>query len=70
MHAYSVSGNEAFCTEVTKWGFHERGVLELDGMHHHLVGQDEQLSWYRIRDDIDFSVNIHELVDGRWQPYT
>lgn len=64
-----VSGNEAFCKEVTKWGFHERGVLELSGMHHNLVNQTEQLTWYRIKDDIEFSVYIHELLDGRWQPF-
>lgn len=63
------AGNEAFCTEVTKWGFHERGVLLLTNMSHHLVGEHEQLTWYRVSDDIDFSVNIQELVDGRWQPF-
>ena len=63
------AGNEAFCTEVTKWGFHERGVLLLTNMSHHLVGEHEQLTWYCVSDDIDFSVNIQELVDGRWQPF-
>lgn len=63
------AGNEAFCTEVAKWGFHERGVLLLTNMSHHLVGEHEQLTWYRVSDDIDFSVNIQELVDGRWQPF-
>ncbi|DBA85955.1 hypothetical protein WJX77_012239 [Trebouxia sp. C0004] len=63
------AGNEAFCTEATKWGFHERGVLLLTNMSHHLVGEHEQLTWYRVSDDIDFSVNIQELVDGQWQPF-
>ncbi|KAL3159401.1 hypothetical protein ABBQ38_009831 [Trebouxia sp. C0009 RCD-2024] len=63
------AGNEAFCTEVSKWCFHERGVLLLSNMTHHLLGQQEQLSWYRVRDEIDFSVNIQERVDGRWQPF-
>ena len=38
-------------------------------MTHHLVGHNEQLSWYRVSDDIEFSVNIQELVAGRWQPF-
>ncbi len=63
------AGNEAFCTEVTKWGFHERGVLLLTNMSHHLVGEHEQLTWYRVSNDINFSVNIQELVDDRWQPF-
>ena len=68
-HSAAKAGNEAFAAEVTKWGFHERGVLLLSNMTHHLVEQHEQLSWYRVSDDIDFSVNIQELVDGRWQPF-
>ena len=29
-----MSGNRAFCDEVTKWAFHERGVLRVTNMHH------------------------------------
>lgn len=65
----AIAGNKAFCSEITKWAFHERGVLLLTNMTHHLVGQHEQLSWYRVSDDIEFSVNIQELVAGRWQPF-
>lgn len=28
------SGNRAFCSEVTKWAFHERGVLRVTNLHH------------------------------------
>ena len=33
-HRLPRTGNRAFCSEVTQWAFHERGVLRVTNLHH------------------------------------
>jgi hypothetical protein len=33
------------------------------------VGSEEQPGWYRVMDDLEFSLDIHELSQGAWQPF-
>ena len=63
------TGNAEFCAEVAKWAFHKRGVLRVSNVHHNKAGSAEQPDWYRITDDLDFALDIHELSDGAWKPY-
>ena len=63
------TGNTEFCAEVTKWAFHERGVLRVSNVHHNKVGSTEQPDWYRITDDLQFALDIHEYSGGSWKPY-
>ena len=63
------TGNAEFCAEVTKWAFHERGVLRVSNVHHNKAGLSEQPDWYRITDDLEFALDIHEFSEGSWKPY-
>ncbi len=33
------------------------------------MGSEEQPGWYRVMDDLEFGLDIHELSEGQWQPY-
>lgn len=66
---FGKAGNRVFCDEVTKWAFHERGVLRVTNMHHSHAGKQEQPDWYRVNDDLEFGLDISELVGGVWQPF-
>lgn len=54
---------------MTRWAFHERGVLRVTNLHHSHAGKQEQPDWYRVTDDLQFGLDIHELVGGIWQPF-
>ncbi|RVW23055.1 Dolichyl-diphosphooligosaccharide--protein glycosyltransferase 48 kDa subunit [Vitis vinifera] len=80
---YEKSGNEQFVTELSKWIFHERGhlkvavavklnhVLDLQAanVRHHKVGETDEPAMYRINDDLEYSVEIHEWSGKSWEPY-
>lgn len=64
------SGNEAFVEEVSKWTFHERGVLHVRGIKHHKEGETQQPDKYRIKDHVVYVAEIAEFHDGVWRPFT
>lgn len=33
------------------------------------VGSDSQPGWYRVMDDLEFALDIHELSQGAWQAF-
>jgi oligosaccharyltransferase complex subunit beta len=67
--AYAKSGNEAFITELTKWAFQEKGVVKIVSVKHHKVSEKEQMSWYRINDNITYTLDLAEYKDDRWHPF-
>ncbi|XP_010558104.1 PREDICTED: dolichyl-diphosphooligosaccharide--protein glycosyltransferase 48 kDa subunit [Tarenaya hassleriana] len=66
---YGKSGNEQFATELSKWVFHERGHLKAGNLVHHKAGERDEPGMYRIKDDLEFSVEIHEWSGKNWEPY-
>ncbi|KAG8368275.1 hypothetical protein BUALT_Bualt15G0028300 [Buddleja alternifolia] len=62
-------GNEQFVTELSKWVFHERGHLKAVNVRHHEVGEVNEPSMYRIKDDLEYSVEIYEWSGTSWEPY-
>ncbi|XP_034684450.1 dolichyl-diphosphooligosaccharide--protein glycosyltransferase 48 kDa subunit-like [Vitis riparia] len=66
---YEKSGNEQFVTELSKWIFHERGHLKAANVRHHKVGETDEPAMYRINDDLEYSVEIHEWSGKSWEPY-
>ncbi|XP_010465067.1 PREDICTED: dolichyl-diphosphooligosaccharide--protein glycosyltransferase 48 kDa subunit isoform X1 [Camelina sativa] len=66
---YEKSGNEQFVTELSKWVFHERGHLKAGSLVHHRVGETDEPAIYRIKDDLEFSVEIYEWSGKSWEPY-
>lgn len=66
------SGNAQFVAEVTRWAFHQRGVLRASALRHRHAGApagSAQPSWYRVMDVLAVELDIHELVNGAWAPY-
>lgn len=63
------SGNEQFLTELSRWVFHERGHLKAVNVSHHNVGEADEPSMYRIKDDLEYSVEIYEWSGTSWEPY-
>ncbi|KAL8555991.1 hypothetical protein ACS0TY_003704 [Phlomoides rotata] len=63
------SGNEQFVTELSKWVFHERGHLKAVNVGHHKVGEIDEPSMYRIKDELDYSVEVYEWLGTSWEPY-
>jgi len=66
---YEKSGNQQFVTELSKWVFHERGHLKAGSLVHHRVGETDEPAIYRIKDDLEFSVEIFEWSGKSWEPY-
>ncbi|XP_065857635.1 dolichyl-diphosphooligosaccharide--protein glycosyltransferase 48 kDa subunit-like [Euphorbia lathyris] len=63
------SGNEQLLTEVSKWVFHERGHLKAVNVKHHRSGATDEPQWYRINDNLEYSVEIYEWSGASWEPY-
>ena len=67
------TGNEALATAVCKWAFQERGVLRATNLSHTIVTGSlpgaVRPELYRVNDDVEFSVNIQECIDGVCGPY-
>ncbi|GAB4853927.1 Dolichyl-diphosphooligosaccharide--protein glycosyltransferase 48 kDa subunit [Ancistrocladus abbreviatus] len=63
------SGNVQFLTELSKWVLHERGHLKAVNIRHHKVGEADEPSMYRIGDNLEYSVDIHEWSGTSWEPY-
>ncbi|RCI05274.1 hypothetical protein CU098_012686 [Rhizopus stolonifer] len=67
--SYSKSGNSEFIRQLCQWTFQEKGILKITGHKHHKENETEQLDWYRVKDDIVYTVDIAELKNGEWIPY-
>jgi len=70
-HKKGKSGNQHFGIELSKWNFHERGLLRARQLEHHRQGESQSPSNYRIKDNIDFSIIVEEY-DGdakSWVPF-
>ncbi|CAD7972509.1 unnamed protein product [Amoebophrya sp. A25] len=61
--------NDAFCTELAKWTFREKGVLRMSSLRSHKVGEDVQPYMYRMMDHITFKIDIEEWKDQQWVPF-
>jgi len=54
---------------LSAWCFHEQGVLRLSNIRHHLAKDKSQPQAYTVTDEVEYLVNIEELVDGKWLPF-
>jgi oligosaccharyltransferase complex subunit beta len=72
---YRKSSNFKFCSEVLKWNFQQKSVLKMEKFNHSLVDrtliekglQNEQE--YKLKDEIQVTLDIYEKVNGKWVPY-
>ncbi|KAI8071712.1 Dolichyl-diphosphooligosaccharide--protein glycosyltransferase subunit WBP1 [Gongronella butleri] len=65
----STPGNAAFITELTKWTFQEKSVLKVVDHRHHPEGSKHSKPWYRIKDDIVYTLEVAEYKDDAWVPF-
>ncbi len=65
--------NAAFCEAISKWAFHERGVLRASALSHRVLAGAHpgavKPDRYRVSDDVEFSVRVEECTDGVCAPY-
>lgn len=63
------SGNEQLSLALTQWVFKEKGVLRVSGIKHYRVGEKSAPVAYTIKQNIVYSIQIEENVNGKWQPF-
>ncbi|KAI5577211.1 hypothetical protein BDE02_09G099100 [Populus trichocarpa] len=63
------SGNEQFLTELNKWIFHDGGHLKAVDVRHHEVGEADEPAIYRIKDELEYSVEIYVWSGASCEPY-
>ncbi|ESO04128.1 hypothetical protein HELRODRAFT_186308 [Helobdella robusta] len=66
---YAVSGNKDLAITLTQWLFKEKGVLRVGEVKHHKVGEKEPPHAYTILDDVEYSLVIEKILDGKWVPF-
>ncbi|KAL8439086.1 hypothetical protein Efla_007773 [Eimeria flavescens] len=60
--------NRRFCEEAAAWALNRRGVLRWSNVKHHKVGAAANSRLYTLGSDVQFSVDIHELQNGKPRP--
>ncbi|XP_025084607.1 dolichyl-diphosphooligosaccharide--protein glycosyltransferase 48 kDa subunit-like [Pomacea canaliculata] len=66
---FARSGNQELASNLAQWVFHQKGVLRVGSIKHHRTGEKEPPQAYIINDNIDYSIQIEELVNGKWRPF-
>ncbi|RQX73138.1 dolichyl-diphosphooligosaccharide--protein glycosyltransferase, partial [Toxoplasma gondii CAST] len=61
--------NLRVCEELLLWTFNRRGVLRWSNLKHFKPGETVSPHMYRMKDDIVFSVDLHQLENGLWHPF-
>jgi oligosaccharyltransferase complex subunit beta len=65
-----VSGNKILITNLLQWVFQEKSVLRLKRSFHHRKGEDKPRTWYRIKDEFVYGVEVEEYhAVGKWAPF-
>ncbi|XP_064610826.1 LOW QUALITY PROTEIN: dolichyl-diphosphooligosaccharide--protein glycosyltransferase 48 kDa subunit-like [Liolophura sinensis] len=64
------SGNEQLAINLAQWVFKEKGVLKVGKVRHHLQGKTNPPTAYTVTEDVEYSIEIQELVDGQWKPFS
>jgi len=63
---FEKSGNQDLANALSQWVFKERGVLRVGEVEHHEHGETKPPQAYTVTDDVEFSVEIEELRNGKW----
>lgn len=64
-----VKGNAGFVTDSLTWVFQQKSVLKSSKIRHRIIGGEVQPSVYRIKDDVEVSVDIEECTGSTCTPY-
>lgn len=63
------SGNLNFVTSLSQWVLKEVGVLRVESVQHHKIGETKPPTEYTIMEDVFYEINIQELQNGQWVPF-
>ncbi|KAI9811972.1 MAG: oligosaccharyl transferase glycoprotein complex, beta subunit [Thelocarpon impressellum] len=65
------TANQAFARELSAWAFKEAGVLKVGKVEHHLANDTTEGNpkMYRVKNDVTFSIELSEYVNGQYVPY-
>ncbi|KAK7205136.1 Dolichyl-diphosphooligosaccharide--protein glycosyltransferase subunit WBP1 [Myxozyma melibiosi] len=64
------SFNRAFAAQLSAWTFAEKSVLRLESVTHRLVNSSElNPSIYRVKNEIEYEVELSRFTDGKWAPF-
>lgn len=66
---YEKSGNQELALNLADWVFKARGVLRVGQVKHHKQGEKEAPQAYQIYDMVDYSIEVEEYKDGKWQAF-
>ncbi|KAI8876266.1 Dolichyl-diphosphooligosaccharide-protein glycosyltransferase 48kDa subunit [Backusella circina FSU 941] len=69
IESYDKTGNEEFINQLTQWTFQEKSVLKIVDRLHHKENETEQLDWYRVKDDVVYTIDISEYKNDKWVPF-
>ena len=54
------SPNAKFCQDILNWNFQRTGVLKFDNVRHNRKSDHKTLSTYRIKDELEYFIDIYE----------
>lgn len=63
------SGNQELAANLAEWVLKMRGVLRAGAVTHHIVNNVYPPPAYTILDDVEYSIQIEEFSNGKWQPF-
>lgn len=66
---YDISGNQDLATSLSQWVFKEKGVLRAGEVKHHRKGETKAPVAYTVTQDVEYSIEIEELRNGKWEPF-
>ena len=65
------SSNAQFCNELILWNTEKIGILKYDNVNHRRKSDGKTLDIYRIKDELEYFVDIFEYdyKTDSWKPY-
>lgn len=65
------SPNANFCQDILKWNFQLTGVLKFDNIRHYRKKDHQSLPTYRIKDELEYYIDIYEYDynTNAWKPF-
>ena len=67
----ALSPNGKYCQDLLNWNFQRTGVLKFENIRHRRKSDGVTLEKYRIRDDLEYFIDIYEYdyKTNNWKPY-
>ena len=65
------SPNYEFCQDILNWNFQRTGILKFNNIRHNRKNDKISLPTYRIKDELEYFIDIYEYdyLNDKWKPY-